>query len=304
MLGTDLFGEPETGARHPSTLAQSFDYPPFSVLSARDGWWQERKREWLSLGIRSELGRESLCATVSRPDAPEYLVIPGRQEGGSVFDPVLAELCCKWWCPAGGSIVDPFAGGSVRGVVASLLGFRYSGCELRAEQVVANREQGHICGKFPPVWVCDDSRNIGGHFAPGFDFMFSCPPYADLEVYSDDPRDISTLDYESFLGAYREIITASAELLASDRFACFVVGNMRDKRGILRDFVGDTVAAFKAAGLCYYNEAMLVTAIGTLPVRVGTIFRGGRKLGKTHQNVLVFCKGDPKRAANACEHGI
>ena len=44
---------------HKSVLAQTFEYPPFSVLNAREGWWQERKRQWLALGIESELGRGS-----------------------------------------------------------------------------------------------------------------------------------------------------------------------------------------------------------------------------------------------------
>lgn len=39
------------------SLADRFGVPPFSVLSARDGWWQDRKRAWLRLGIMSELGR-------------------------------------------------------------------------------------------------------------------------------------------------------------------------------------------------------------------------------------------------------
>jgi ParB-like nuclease domain len=38
-------------------LAARFGVPPFSVLNAREGWWQDRKRAWISLGIRSELGR-------------------------------------------------------------------------------------------------------------------------------------------------------------------------------------------------------------------------------------------------------
>lgn len=38
-------------------LAEKFGVPPFSVLNAREGWWQDRKRAWLSLGIQSELGR-------------------------------------------------------------------------------------------------------------------------------------------------------------------------------------------------------------------------------------------------------
>ncbi len=55
-LSTDLFGE-SADVAHGSALAKAWDYPPFSVLSARDGWWQDRKRAWLSLGIESELGR-------------------------------------------------------------------------------------------------------------------------------------------------------------------------------------------------------------------------------------------------------
>ncbi len=40
-----------------ATLAERFGIPPFSILDARKGWWQDRKRAWLDLGIRSELGR-------------------------------------------------------------------------------------------------------------------------------------------------------------------------------------------------------------------------------------------------------
>ena len=38
-------------------LADRFGVPPFSVLRAAEGWWQDRKRAWLALGIQSELGR-------------------------------------------------------------------------------------------------------------------------------------------------------------------------------------------------------------------------------------------------------
>lgn len=42
------------------------------------------------------------------------------------------------------------------------------------------------------------------------------------------------------------------------------------------------------------NEAILVTAVGSLPIRITKQFVSGRKLGKTHQNILIFFKGDPK----------
>src|SRR5215207_11555640 len=52
----NMFGYAERGAQA-STLGERFLLPPFSVLNAREGWWQDRKRAWLALGIQSELGR-------------------------------------------------------------------------------------------------------------------------------------------------------------------------------------------------------------------------------------------------------
>jgi len=231
-----------------------------------------------------------------------------QASGTSIFDPVLCELAYRWFCPPGGVILDPFAGGSVRGIVASKLGRQYVGIELRAEQVEANREQGStICTNPMPVWHCADSQTIDTLCADlQADFLFSCPPYADLEVYSDDPKDLSTMSYNDFLRSYREIIAKACARLAKDAFACFVVGDIRDKKGNYYNFVGDTVEAFKAAGLHYYNEAILVTAVGSLPIRAGKQFEASRKMGKTHQNVLVFVKGEGKRAATKigpCEFG-
>jgi len=45
---------------------------------------------------------------------------------------------------------------------------------------------------------------------------------------------------------------------------------------------------------------VLVTALGSASLRATRQFNGGRKLVKTHQNVLVFVKGDWRRAAAAC----
>jgi hypothetical protein len=221
--------------------------------------------------------------------------------GTSIFDPVLCEVAYRWFCPPGGSILDPFAGGSVRGIVASHMGMRYTGVELRAEQVAANRAQASIAGEPPPEWICGDAKDIPTLVTAQADFIFSCPPYGDLERYSDDPRDLSTLKYPEFLTAYNAIVAAACARLKPNRFACFVVGDFRCAKGLYRNFPGQTVAAFEAAGLALYNEAILVTAVGSLPVRAARQFNAGRKLGKTHQNVLVFVKGDPKIATRAIE---
>ncbi len=220
--------------------------------------------------------------------------------GTSIFDPVLCELAYRWFCPPDGIILDPFAGGSVRGIVASKLGRRYVGIDLSAEQIAANREQAtRICGQPMPGWIEGDAFEAEV-LAPGeYDFIFSCPPYMDLEVYSDDPRDLSALAAEDFIGAYRSIVGTCVRMLKTDRFACFVVGDVRAANGFYRNFVSETIASFQSSGAILYNEAILVTAVGSLPIRVGRQFERGRKLGKTHQNVLVFCKGNPKAATEA-----
>lgn len=265
--------------------------------SGRDPSYYRQKRD-----AEKRLGR---TITTAEFDADYYV---NNQTGGglsetgtSVFDATLCELMYRWFSPAEGSVLDPFAGGSVRGIVAALLGRRYVGVDLSARQVEANREQAAtVCGDNQPVWCVGDSRDLAALVPGSYDFVFSCPPYADLEVYSDDPRDISTMAYPDFRASYREIIAAAVSMLAEDRFAAFVVGEARGRDGFYYGLVPDTIRAFEDAGARFYDEAILVNPIGSLPIRAGKQFESGRKLGKTHQNVLVFCKGDWRRATAAC----
>ena len=80
---------------------------------------------------------------------------------------------------------------------------------------------------------------------------------------------------------------------AKAHFAVFVVGEVRNRRGGYYGFVQDTIAAFQDAGLTYYNEAVLLTSIGSNAMRASGMFNASRKLAKGHQNVLVFAKGEP-----------
>jgi len=152
-----------------------------------------------------------------------------------------------------------------------------------------------------PRWICGDALEVGA-LAAGTeaDLWFSCPPYGDLEVYSDDPRDLSTQEWPEFLANYRRIIAESCALLADDSFAVVLVGDFRGPDGLYRNFPGETIRAFIDAGLGYYNEAVLVTQTGSLVLRAGKQFDVSRKMGKTHQNLLVFVKGDARRATRRC----
>ena len=299
LHGHDLFGE-VVKPKASGPVAERFTLPPFTILDARAGEWLERKRAWLSIGLQSEVGRNAKAYN----DHEWQRLVNGKAvtagDGTSIFDPVLCELAYRWFCPPSGKVVDPFAGGSVRGIIAAQLGLNYWGCDLRGEQVAANRAQAEaICTDRKPEWVCGDSMETLAS-APAADFIFSCPPYGDLEVYSDDPADLSNMEWHTFVAAYKRIILRAIGRLKNDRFACFVVGDFRDNKGFYRDFVSTTIRAFEECGARLYNEAILATPVGSAAMRVTKQFESGRKLCKVHQNVLVFCKGDWRKAAKAC----
>jgi DNA modification methylase len=625
--GEDLFG----GAvveRQKGPLAEKFLLPPFTILNAREGWWQARKDAWKALGIRSEIGRggnllqlsaesedyrtgegayskedqrraakaaapgggggpnsayfsgatgpktgsiqgkkntaslkggltygltmdpykdqrvqKNRVQGSSQPGLTHHLscsaytkqgepIPEGVDTGTSIFDPVLCELAYRWFCPEKGQVIDPFAGGSVRGIVAALLGRKYWGSDLAGDQIVANEAQGrelvygdiprvetfgrfrvvrddqvpggtkeralrlwlptlgvkkvvyatpaqgyaqvalarvgrelgievvlftaarkelhqrtltaqaygarieqvspgylavvekraadwakendaYLCpfgldckefiralsaviqstpieepkevwcaagsgtlsraiqrawpnavvhsvavGRDPEVWEGEYSKlhvydrdfaeparivppfpscqeydakawevmqekgsdgalfwNVASDapplrwvqgdsrktldYAPEADLVFSCPPYADLEVYSKDPADLSNMEWAEFQQAYFEVIDKACQKLKNDRFACFVVGDVRGPDGTYRDLPGFTTRCFRKAGLELYNEAILVTAVGSLSIRAERQFHMSRKMGRTHQSCLVYVKGDAKRATDA-----
>ncbi|MEM6560027.1 MAG: site-specific DNA-methyltransferase [Planctomycetota bacterium] len=278
------------------TLTERFLVPPFSVLDARQEYWQQRKREWLSLGIQSELGRDAPCLPTLALDRGRKTDGKTLSNGTSVFDPVLCELAYRWFCPPEGNVLDPFAGGSVRGIVAGRMKRHYTGIDLRPEQVTANQQQAaELCtGEYPPpTYHAADSTTLPDLLPADYkaDLLFSCPPYADLERYSDDPRDLSTHTYDDFRRLHAEIIRKTCDRLKDNRFAVWVVGEVRGKDGSYLGLVPDTIAAFRDAGLSYYGEAIYVTPCGSLPLRTGTAFMKSRKLGKTHQQALIFHKG-------------
>jgi hypothetical protein len=329
-----------------SPLVEKFIVPPFSVFDTKQGYWQDKKKAWRELGIKSEVGRNGNLLGLSdtifahrngllkpinpvrefnsqqifSPNSAGLQSKPGYYTkknkgltdedimkdflensslaGTSIFDPVLCEIAYSWFCVNGGKIFDPFAGGSVRGIVASKLGYKYTGIDLREEQVLENRKQAdEIIEWFneKPEWIVGSSEKTSELVKDKYDLIFTCPPYYDLEVYSDDPYDLSNMDYEKFDEAYIDIIRQSIDLLNENSFSIFVVGDVRDKDGFYLDFIGKTIEAHRKAGAKLYNNNIILEAVGSAAIRCGRIFNGGRKTTKIHQNFLVFYKGDVKK---------
>ena len=77
---------PAGDAAPKGNLSDRFMIPPFSVLNAREGWWQSRKKAWLAIGIKSELGRGGADHAVGADDIGGPQLLPRREQaapGGS-----------------------------------------------------------------------------------------------------------------------------------------------------------------------------------------------------------------------------
>lgn len=323
--GSQGDGSGNSGSDNPEPISLNDRYvvPPFSILDTRRGYWQERKKQWYSLiGDMGESRNDTLVQSLEMKykdlyqrtkhhrkelgiSFREYIdkYVPKEElereqskivaQGVSILDPVLAEIACRWFGRSGCRTFDCFAGDSVFGYVSAYLGNEFVGIELRPEQAEINNER--VEG-MSARYINDDGQNVGQHLEPeSQDLLFSCPPYFDLEVYSDLPNDASNQGtYEDFISIIRNAFTSAIGCLKQDSFAVICVGDVRDKRtGVYYDFVGDVKQIFKDGGMTLYNDIVLIEIGATAAIRAAR-YMETRKVVKMHQNVLVFYKGNPK----------
>lgn len=307
-----------------ASLFDKFVIPPFSILDTRQGYWQDRKKQWKAIiGANGESRQDTNMKSpelkyktiyerskVRRMELgisfAEYLERFVSEEekrkaeaqalgnGTSIFDPVLAEIIVRWFSYPGSRIIDPFAGDVYKGLVFGYLGHNFTGIEIRPEQIEENNK---ILQRFPDVkvnYINDDGQNVAQHFEPNsVDLVMSCPPYFDLEHYSDLPNDASNAPtYEAFLKILENGFAGALNCLRENRFAVVVVGDVRNKKtGFYYDFVGDIKRIFKKHGAGLYNELILIESGASTALRAGK-YMEMRKIAKNHQNVLVFYKGE------------
>lgn len=276
-------------------LAESFIVTPFDILDARSGVWLERKRYWKSLIQDNGQARQKAKA-YSNKAMNQYKGNGAMPNETSILDPVLSEVVLHWFSPSltNQNVFDCFAGDTVFGYVSSYLGSNFTGIELRKEQ--ADFNNGRISKFKQSKYICDDGRNVKKHLQENSqDLLFSCPPYFDLEVYSDNPNDASNQkEYSDFLSILRTAFHNAIDCLKENRFAVIVVGDVRNKKtGFYYNFPNDIINIFQEKNVSLYNNIKLLTPIGNAQLRVSR-YMTYRKTAHVYQDVLVFFKGNPK----------
>lgn len=276
------------------TLQERFVVPPFSILDTRQGYWIRQKAAWKEK--IQDFGESRSEVMKAKKETHSFVDLKVQGLSVSLLDPVLSEIIVKWFGLPNCKTFDCFAGDSVFGYVSTYLGNEFTGIELRQEQVDLNNER--LPNKDRARYICDDGCNILSHVAENSqDLLFSCPPHFDLEVYSELENDASNQDsYEDFIKIIDTAFTYAAKCLKENRFAVIVCGDVRDQKnggGYFRfpDHIKDI---FQKNGFALVNELILIEAVGMRSLTTARSMRN-RKPAKTHQNVLVFYKGNPSK---------
>lgn len=184
LFGDGLLGE-DLAPKKSGNLAMRFMVPPFTVFSAREGWWQDRKRAWLDLGIKSELGRgENLLALSEQNDEymnnkTAYLAKLSAAPGGSAMPAMNYKDRQR----------DSGAGKAVTGTEAG----RPSG----KSKIVSNVDQGFVRGSRETAEVSQVGI-LRGPTKPRVQVIHNPPP-----VSNEAPPWIAPADLPSLAGVKR-----------------------------------------------------------------------------------------------------
>lgn len=263
-------------------------------------WWGTTTTVWradelIGRGVRNwkrlmgETGHTGTRAETMRADHDSVYTATH-----SVFPAPLIEWILLRYAPQGGDILDAFAGGPPRSVVATIMGYHYTGFEIRQDQIDENTTLLKELKLKGAKFILGDGRHMdryGGHPEGGYDCAFTCPPYWNLEQYSDLPDDLSNLgSYDEFNSSILQSALAHYPLMKKGAFVCFVVGPFRNKKsGELIDFPGHTIENFRTAGFTYWQQVVLAKNAASAAKRSTNAWRG-MKLVPTHEFLLVFRK--------------
>ena len=258
------------------------DFSTSTSIWKVDEFIRRRTRDWKAL--IGEDGHTGSRSKVMRADHDS--VYTATYSSFSI--PLMEMILVRYGGPAGGKVLDAFSGGAPRAVTSAIMGFEYHGFDIREEALDETR-------------ATVDRLNLGGvflHHGDGrfidideseFDVAITCPPYFDLETYSDLPTDLSNLSsYEEFNAGMFMCALAHRKKMKPGAFVCIVVGPFRNKKTKeLIDFRADTVLNFQEAGFIWHQEVVLSKNFGSAAKRAGNAWKG-KKLVPIHEYLLVF----------------
>jgi len=261
------------------TVKEKYGFVPTSVLNLDS---VPRKWRFVDDLLKIDLTRRS----------DNDIVLSGLKY--SKFSYGVSDFVISYWTEKNDLILDPFMGWGIRGAVAILEDRRYIGYDI--SETMFHKASDFLYSipdllneRKTPLLYKADGCLLEKISSDSIDFIFTCPPYYDREIYPDnDEAQLSTLDnYDLFLESMLEHFENSYRVLKNGKFAAYVFGDWRHNG--LMTFHMDMIERAREVGYEVWDIIILVLNSPFTFWKCGANDRM-KYTSKSHEYLVVFKK--------------
>jgi len=219
----------------------------------------------------------------------------------SEFNPDVAERIVRYWSQEGDLIVDPFGGRATRAIVSIRLKRNYIGYEIAPSTYrFTNERLDYVRGMSEYIFDFDnalgEAKIVLGNGCrmldvedKSADFIFTCPPYHDVEKYESVENQLSDIkEYEDFLEKISLCVQNCYRVLRSGKFCVWVVADWR-RQGDFQCFHKDCIDIFLKHGFKLWDIIISMVHSPFIHLGVGRC-EEEKYTSKAHEYILVFKK--------------
>ncbi len=197
----------------------------------------------------------------------------------SHFPTEVGDLCLQLFLREATHIFDPFAGWGERGSLARTYGKRYTGVDVNPEAIAFARERYQVEN------TAIDALNF---HPPCFDGLLTCPPYWNLEQYSDYGLDAAPT-WEAFLHGLCGVFERAYDAAQVGATFCVLSSDWRDD-GVFYDLTYQIASIFAGCGATPIDSVVMSRlGISKVKVMIPQAVRLGYTV-KVHETLNVWQK--------------
>jgi tRNA G10 N-methylase Trm11 len=197
----------------------------------------------------------------------------------SYFSCEIAKICTGLFFKNCTKIFDPFAGWGDRHYFAKEYGYDYIGYDINPKAIE------HAKKIFNVDNTLADSFN--DDLPSDYDAVWSCPPYWNLEQYTNEGID-GCKTWEGFLDKYFTIIKNACRNLSEGGTFCFYVGDWRNK-GVYYDLTYQTQKILSESGMVPFDMVIGNRKRTKISIMIPQAMKFGYTV-KVHETLLVYKK--------------
>jgi len=296
---SDMAGRVKSSRLDRAAMLRKFGFVPLSILKLHRGTLSQKMFIYQH-EVPSRSGSASARMSGKGKADRQKLGVVGGGMGGSTqnaiaattMPPELVEFFVKYYAKPGDNYLDPFMGQGIQMQVAKAFGLNYYGYDASeefckyVESVKAKIDDGSLVIETN----LGDSRNPANIPDGIGDFLFTSPPYWDIEYYGDEKEQLGyNSTYPEFLQGMEEIARA---WLPKFRTGATIVINVNDfrRKGVFYPYHADTIALFQRAGWVMHDVWIIESLIAGLPKIFALEFNQRKIAPKNHEYALVFKK--------------